>query len=164
MTQLEKNFLDFALQECGTPYIWGGKGNRMWDLAGLATHKFVDANNKPITVLDCSGLVTWALYLATGGRFDLRGSHSAKVIWDTFPEARAEDAVKLLLYKSHVAIELNSELGLVLDANRGDENCRSVLHAMERGAKVEVHRNLRHPDTLLGYRRIPIDRSELRSV
>lgn len=173
-TTIVQAFIDFALEEQGAPYIWQGKDRKIWTPAGLVPHKFVDADNAPISVFDCSGLVTCAIFYATGGKVDLRGSHSAKTIWDTFPEAYEQDhddtynevsnaeEGRLLLYPGHVAIDLGR--GIVLDANRGNEHCNTILQAHQQGAKVEVHRNRRPVSSLLGYRRIPVDINELRKV
>lgn len=145
----------------GSPYIWGGKGRlQFWDGA-LLRHLFVDMNNAPINVYDCSGVVTCALYNVTAGKIDLRGSHSAAEILRTFPEVdESFGDGTLILYPGHVAVDLGRER--VIDANRGDHTSISLQHAAEQKARVEVHRTIRPKSAILGYRRIPLDKSELK--
>lgn len=162
---LYQQFVDAALSQQGAPYIWGGKGNLLFKDGKLVKHKFVKPKDPQsiIDVFDCSGLVTWALNLITMGKVDLRGTHSAKTILDTFPlvEHSSEDG-NLILYPSHVSIDLGR--GRVVDAHRGDSSTLSLLDALNANAKVEAHRIVRPAHTVLGYRRIPLDKSELRSV
>jgi cell wall-associated NlpC family hydrolase len=165
VTNIYSNFVDIALSYQGAPYIWGGKGVRVFKDGKLEEHKFTEMDNmhKLINVYDCSGLITSALYFASHGEIDLRGTHSAKTILDTFPECAPDfgDGC-LLLYNGHVAADVGR--GRVVDANRGDSTCTTPLHAQERNARVEVHRTIRLQSSLLGYRRIPVDKSELKAV
>lgn len=156
-------FVDAAVSFQGAPYIWGGKGSFVFDEGKLKQHKIKNLDNEPLMVFDCSGLVTVALQMATLNKLDLRASHSAKTMLDTFPicDENFGDGC-LLLYPQHVAIDLGR--GRVVDANRGTSKIVTVLDAMQNRAKVEVHRTIRAPSTLLGYRRIPLDKSELRVV
>lgn len=153
-------FVDIALSFQGAPYIWGGKGLWQWKDGKFARHKFVDDKNISLMVFDCSGLVTQSLFLQSNGFIDLRATHSAKTILDTFPECKADygDGC-LILYKSHVAIDIGR--GRVVEANRGDQSTLSLLDAQNQGAKVEVHRSVRPTSSILGYRRIPKDLTEL---
>lgn len=154
-------FVNTCLSYQGAPYIWGGKGLFVFDpiKLKLQMHKFVTDQNVPISVFDCSGLVTLPLYNLFG--IDLRATHSAAEILRTFPECNKDfgDGC-LILYHGHVAVDLGRDL--VVDANRGDHTCLSVLDAKQRGAQVEVHRTIRPANAILGYRRIPLDKSELR--
>ena len=157
-------FVDEALKCVGAPYIWGGKGIFIFTLKGLVAHKFMhgDDLDVPIPVYDCSGLVTHALYMASNGKMDFRGTHSAATIWNSFPELDSDNGPgSLLLYPGHVAVGLGRDI--VVDANRGDQTTVSLLHAREQGASVQVHRTIRGAHTLKGYRRIPLDKSELRA-
>lgn len=153
-------FVDAAVAMQGAPYIWGGKGLLQFKDGKLLKHLFVDTDNKSINVFDCSGLVTHAIYVATLGQLDLRGSHSAETMLNTFPECPEDfgDGC-LILYPSHVAIDLGR--GRVVDANRGGQSTLSLLAAQEHGAKVEIHRTVRPSKSILGYRKIPLTRSEL---
>lgn len=159
--ELYQQFVESALLMQGAPYIWGGKGRLQFKDGALLKHLFVDQDNNPINVYDCSGVVTCALYNLTSGRIDLRGTHSAEKILETFPECAADfgDGT-LILYPGHVAIDLGRNR--VIDANRGDHSCISLQHAAERKARVEIHRSGRPGSAILGYRRIPLDKSELK--
>ena len=158
-----RQFVDRALEYQGCPYIWQGKGLLMWTPQGLRPHKFSDLQDstRSIEVFDCSGLVTHCLALTT--QIDLRATHSAKTILDTFPECDKDfgDGC-LLLYPSHVAIDLGRNR--VVDAHAGDSSTTSLLAAQARNAKVEAHRSLRAASSILGYRKIPLDKSELKTV
>ena len=156
-------FVDRALLYCGAPYIWQGKGQHVWTPKGLKVHGFttIEDSTKLINVFDCSGLVTCCLNEEL--RIDLRGTHSAKTILDTFPECDKDfgDGC-LILYPGHVAIDLGRNR--VVDAHAGDSSTTSLLAAQSRGAKVEAHRSLRSASSVLGYRKIPLDKSELKTV
>ena len=158
-------FVDAALSFQGCHYIWQGKGKYIWTPSKLMLHGFSDLNDPQLllNVFDCSGLVTVALHMATVGKLDLRGSHSAQTILDTFPECDKDfgDGC-LILYQGHVAIDLGR--GRVVDAHRGNSHTTSVLAAIQANARVEVHRDVRPARTILGYRKVPLDKSELKTV
>lgn len=157
-------FVDAALSFQGCHYIWGGKGKYIFN-SKLEMHKFTDPDDQQmlLNVFDCSGLVTVALHMATVGKLDLRGSHSAQTILDTFPECDRDfgDGC-LILYPGHVAVDLGR--GRVVDAHRGNASTTSVLAAIQANARVEVHRDIRPARTILGYRKVPLDKSELKTV
>lgn len=158
---LERNFVDVALSFQGCHYIWGGKGKYVFKGGVLLPHRFSEIDNitNPLYVFDCSGLVTHALWVVTKGKVDLRVTHSAKTILDTFPKTEAREDGVLLLYPQHVAIDLGRNR--VVDANRGTSGTTSIQNALELNARVEVHPTTRPANTLLGVRRIPLDMSEL---
>lgn len=158
---LTEQFVNYALGFCGSHYIWGGKGLLQFDLKkGLTPHKFVNEQNKALYVFDCSGLVTHSLFIATGGKLDLRATHSAKMMLDTFPITEADEDGTLFIYPGHVAISMGRRR--ILDASGGDETTTSIGAAVERNAKVSVHPVNR--SGLLGKRRIPVDKKELRAI
>ncbi len=158
----EEKFIDAALKFQGCHYIWGGKGDKIFKDGKLGPHQFTEVNDvtKPLRIFDCSGLVTACLCIATDGALDLRGSHGAIDILAHFPITEAREDGCLFLYPGHVSIDLGR--GLVIEASRGDHTTISIVAAMQRRARVEVHRNPRPTSSLLGVRRIPVDRSELR--
>lgn len=160
----EERFVDIALTHVGCHYIWGGKGQLIVTAQGLKKHGFTDLSelHLPLDVFDCSGLVTVSLFQATQGKMNGMATASAQVIFDTWPIAKSEEDGVLRLYPGHVAISLGR--GRVVEAAGGDHTTTSVLAAVERGAKVRVGSDLRLESTLLGLRRIPLDKSELRSV
>lgn len=157
----QQRFIDIALDFQGCHYIWGGKGHLVFRDGKLTKHQFTDIvdQSQKLLVFDCSGLVTVALWMASGGKIDLRGSHSASTIWHTFPETKELGEGTLLLYPNHVSIDLGR--GLVLDAHGGNQKTLTPLDAQLVGAKVEVHRINRPDSSLLGLRKLPLDMSEL---
>lgn len=160
-----QQFVNAALLQAGAPYIWGGKGRLQFRNGQLLKHLFVDKDNNPINVFDCCGLVTHCIYNITTGVLDFRGSHSVKTILDTFPICNEDFGDGCLIiygssHPSHVAIDLGR--GRVVDAAGGDETTNSLQAALEANARVYVHRQNRPGSTVLGYRRIPLDKSELR--
>lgn len=162
---LEQAFVEKALSFVQCHYIWGGKGNKLFTVNGLVDHAFTDMANppNPLNIFDCSGLVTTCLWLVTQGRIDLRGTHGAKTMWDSFPiYNNVENDGMLRLYPGHVAISLGN--GRVVEAAGGDESTTNLQASIDRNAKVRVGLDLRNPSTLLGLRRIPLDKSELRTV
>ena len=154
-------FVEAALSFQGAPYIWGGKCGFIFKDGKLQQHGFKDRDEKTVQIFDCSGLVTHCLFLTTIGKLDLRATHSAQTIFDTFPECPEDFGDGCLrLYPGHVAIDLGR--GRVVDAHRGDSSCTTLLAALERDAKVVIHRDNRN--NCLGYRKIPLDKSELKKV
>lgn len=162
MISFEEKFVDIALSFQGSHYIWGGHGHLITKGGRLTPHPFTDPNDatKRLMVFDCSGLITTSLWMASGGKIDLRTSHGSLAIWETFPEAKAALDGVILCYPGHVSIDLGRDR--VVDAHGGDSTTLTVLDAMQRRARVEVHRINRNPKTLLGMRRIPLDISELK--
>lgn len=162
---IEELFVNLALARIGSHYIWGGKDKLIFTPAGLVPHKFTELNDvtQALSIFDCSGLVTSCLFEASKGKLDFRGSHGARQILDSFPVAGAgEEDGTLRLYPGHVAISIGR--GRIVEAAGGDESTTSIQAAINRDAKVRVGRDLRAPGTLLGLRRIPLDKSELRAV
>ncbi len=154
-------FVEIALAQQGRPYIWGGKGQYAFKDGKLQKHPFMELDDgaQPISVFDCSGLVTHALWQM--GIADLRATHSAAEILRTFPETtEAHGDGTLILYPGHVAVDLGR--GRVVDAHRGDHTTTSILEANQRRARVEIHRDIRPHSSILGYRRVPLDKSELK--
>lgn len=158
---LEETFVEIAASYIGCPYIWQGKGDQIWTPQGLVKNTFP---NK--LVFDCSGLITFALdklnRISNLGLPNMIGTHSSRTIFDTFPITKTYECGTLLLYPKHVAIDLGR--GFVLDASGGDETTTSPIEALRRGASVKIHFNRRKPETLLGIRTIPLDKSALRAV
>lgn len=162
----EEMFVDCALKYIGCHYIWEGKGQKIWTMKqGLITHKFTELNDNTqlLNVFDCSGLVTHCLWMVTHGLLDLRGTHSAHTIFMTFPLAGdGEEDGTVRCYSGHVAISLGRNR--VVEAAGGDEMTTSVQAAMSRNAQVRAGVDLRQPYQILGLRRIPLDKSQLRTV
>jgi murein DD-endopeptidase len=128
----------------GCPYVWQGKGKSLWTPRGLELHPWVGQ------VFDCSGLVTCALKLAGGP--DLRATHNAQTMFDTFAAAADESVPGTLRFYgtsrrtiSHVAIltEMREGFAWVIEAAGGDHTTTSPLIAANRKACVREGRQLR---------------------
>ena len=161
----DEQFLEIAATFVNSPYIWGGKGSHIFKADELKMMPNLFAPSWP-TVFDCSGLVTFCLKLIQASKTldlpDMRGTHSAKTILDTFPLVTAPQTGNLLLYPQHVAIYVGPEW--VLDANRGTSSIHTPQEARAKDASVQLHFNRRPDSTLLGCRRIPLDKTELRAI
>lgn len=161
----EELFVEIAASYINCPYIWGGKGDLIFDTQKLVLNKNPFGPTHPL-VFDCSGLITYSLReLANELDLDLppmTGSHSAKTILDTFPKAKSTNQFgQLLLYPQHVAIDVGN--GFCLDAHRGTADVLTPQQAKAKKAAVLMHRNTRNPKGILGVVRIPLDRRELRT-
>lgn len=123
-------FLQEALWLLGTPYIWGGK--------------------TPEPGLDCSGLVTYALWQAGGP--DLRQTHGTERLLDELEPVPVLTPGDLVCYRRHVVIHIAS--GLVIGANGGNATTATVAAARQRGARVKLERRWDYRADVLGFRRI----------
>ncbi len=93
------------------PYVWGGKGNRIW------TPKGINPNPFPHEVFDCSGLITTCLYRAGGP--DLRFTHGAKQLREQCPLLGG--GLRLRFYPGHVALRIADPVSVtVIEAAGGD--------------------------------------------
>jgi len=139
-----------ALSFLGAPYVWKGKGWKLWSPTGLIAHSFGRQ------VFDCSGLVTTSLLRAGGP--DLIATHSAQTMFDQFAEAPDPTARGVLRFYgdrqtrvTHVAICMGPVNGKVevLEAAGGD----SRTDCPKPGACVRVGPELRRD--YLGSRVLP---------
>lgn len=143
----EHHFIEAAMSVIGSPYIWGGKGEHLFDVQkGLVGSPYIEEGKLPLLVFDCSGLVTWALKQATGR--DKRGAWNTQIMFDgCLPFGRlAEEPHHAALrfygtspkHITHVAIWLGVVDGrpLLLEAAGGDRSTTNVLEAQRTGAKV----------------------------
>jgi len=158
-----KLVINAALGEIGAPYVWGGKGEMVFDpQKGLVPHGFVQGDQL-MHVFDCSGLVNWSIKKAGGP--DWRATHSAQTLYDLCrnnvdPFDRPGSLVfcgRDFSRVTHVQLSLGG--GLVVEAAGGDHFVTTPLHALERGASVRAHFNRRRdiiliarlPDTVVLY-------------
>lgn len=140
------DFIHFAQNLTGTPYIWAGKTR-----AGL----------------DCSGLVTFSLRSIGAppncpvcGK-DWLGFHSAQHMFDEFLPVPLADVKRGNLaffgadskHVSHVGILTGGEL--MLEAGGGDHTCLTPQEAHRRGACVRTAKSWRWKN-LQGVRALPM--------
>lgn len=76
MTGGIERFLAAALAEENAPYIYLGKGDKLWTRLRPMRHEFGRH------VFDCSGLTGWCL--RAGGYADIRFSHQANTYYEEF--------------------------------------------------------------------------------
>lgn len=109
---LASNFLHEVLRLVGTPYLWGGKTPQG---------------------LDCSGLVTYALWRAGGP--DWRQTHGSANLREACakPEGPPRPGA-LAFYPRHVMVHVG--LGVVVGACGGDSRTTNLAIAERKGARV----------------------------
>ncbi len=136
-----KKFLQVVFDLMGVDYIWNGKDRRG---------------------LDCSGLVTLALYEASGCKLDLRATHNTDALWDELEETAIPDQGDLALYGSnkddpddmdHVMVVGGG--GWLFGASGGGHTCTSVEIARERNAKVKAKYGVNYREGFRGFRTLP---------
>jgi cell wall-associated NlpC family hydrolase len=164
----EHLFIEAALAEVGQPYIWGGKGDKLWTPKGMVGNPFDshDPSQPQVRVFDCSGLVLWALLRSTGE--DKRGEWNAQVMFDGLKPAPNPDPKNYVHHThlrfygksprnvSHVAIWLGNvdHKPLVIEAAGGDHTTTSIVAARERRAEVRCGFSRRTDE--LGVRVLPL--------
>lgn len=144
-------FLKQANSRLNAPYIWGGKGSKIWTPKGMLINPW----RSP--VFDCSGLVTDSLMAAaealgiTFKQGDLRGQFNAQNLHDlAIIDTSKPVAGRLRFYGSspafitHVAIVLERRQGAttdtyILDASGGDARTREPTP----NAHVRIHQDQR---------------------
>lgn len=146
-------FLAAAVSQVGAPYIWGAKG-------GLVPGEPVGGGNVSARrAFDCSGLVTWAYYMA-GGQ-DWRATHNSDVLFEVLPEVLLEDLQPgdLLFWgdvsrvnPEHVGIHLGA--GALVSAAGGDSDTRTLEDARAAKACVRAEASIHYRTGFLGARRL----------
>lgn len=87
MTSLEFKIFVAAAKQIGAPYVWCGKGERLWSPSGPLSSSF------KFKVFDCSGLVTFAFRQA--GLKDATMIHNAKSLYRKLKPLRGGSSVFL---------------------------------------------------------------------
>ncbi len=133
------HFLERALSLLGVPYIWGGKSS---------------------TGIDCSGLVTVALFDAGGP--DWRSTRWSGRLHAELPSVDVLSPGDLVFYGpsetaiSHVMVHVAE--GLLVGACGGDAGCRTLNEAARRKARVKFrHLADYRPHDIRGFRRLPLE-------
>lgn len=155
MAQQRALFLQQVLNQIGSPYRWGGKGEA--GAYGPATYS---------RTFDCSGLVTWA-YHASGGP-DWRSTHNTDRLLEacTPVEPGHEMPGDLAFYgtwdppttevhpdPSHVMVLAGASV--VVGACGGDSSTTTLEAAAARGAKVRARTSMDYRKDFLGVWRLP---------
>lgn len=122
LSMMRRKFLKVGLELMNTPYIWGGK-----DTTGV----------------DCSGVVTFALFHTTGGRVDWRFSHNTDLLWLKLPPIVDPQPGDLAFYGGkdgddvdHVMVCLGH--GMVFGACGGRPDMKTAAQAAKWDARVKV--------------------------
>ena len=127
-------FLNEVLRLIGAPYIWGGKSPQG---------------------IDCSGVVTYALYKAGGP--DWRAMWNTEKLWG---EGRMVDSIDklppggLVFYPGHVMVHV--ALGIVVGACNGDSSTTTLEHAARMDARVKVRGTFLYRQDVRGFRVLPL--------
>jgi cell wall-associated NlpC family hydrolase len=138
---LRERFLKTVLELMGKPYKWAGK-----DSSGL----------------DCSGLVTFGLFLASSGRIDWRQSHNTDRLWAELEPTDNPAPGDLAFYGpnkanpndvAHVMVCLAG--GFVFGAAGGDSSTTSPEIAKVQDARVKVKTSVNYRPDFRGFRRLP---------
>lgn len=129
-------FLARALSFIGTPYLWNGKTP---------------------TGVDCSGLVTLALWEAGGP--DWRATHDSERLYAVLPPVKSPLPGDLAFYGrpddiDHVMVWL--PLGLVFGACGGGRTTTSVAEANRVQARVKVRESLHYRPDFQAFRSMPL--------
>lgn len=144
------DIIRLQLRLVGKPYRWGGKGP--------------DA-------FDCSGIVTYPLWMVTGQ--DLRATCNTDTMWLKWEPLRFPIAGCVALFGGkkfangefdpedveHVMVVLpldGDEPDLLIGTTRGDSSILTLEDARRAEARVEVFRFDQYRHDFRGYRRLPI--------
>lgn len=139
------DFVKLTLEQMNCPYVWGKDGQE------------VEVGGKKVRAFDCSGLVCWALYELTKGKYDLRNIANTDVLWDYFTPTGTPRPGDLVLYgqgagtkyanPNHVMLWLGFA-DMVYGASGGNSN----TVAPTSGACVKVKPTFLYRPDFLGYR------------
>lgn len=139
-------FLGYVETQDGAPYCWGGKDSHVFVDGALRRHAF------GFPVFDCSGLVTCGIKAAGGP--DMRGTHSANVMFKEFAKVETPEPGDLVFYgmQAHAAhVEIVTASGRYFGALNGSRH--TVVPDATR-ARVR-YRSAARPD-FIGFRRNPL--------
>lgn len=155
MAQQRALFLQQVLNQIGSPYRWGGKGE--WHVPPWT--------DESMQAFDCSGLVTWA-YHASGGP-DWRATHNTDRLllacaYEVKPGheqpgdlafygVRHQD-IPTIVDPSHVMVLAGA--GVVVGSCGGDSSTTTLEAAAARGAKVQARTSMLYRDDFLGVWRL----------
>lgn len=139
LAPFRKRFLKTALELMNVGYVWGGKST-----AGI----------------DCSGVVTLSLAVASNHSVDWRHTHNADALWDKLDPTDNPAHGDLAFYDrlgdgriDHVMVVLCG--GFVFGACGGDESSINAEISLALGHKVKVQTSVNYRTDFIGYRRLP---------
>jgi cell wall-associated NlpC family hydrolase len=137
-------FMGWAIEQLGKPYIWDAKGPDSFDCSGFVTAGF------------------YACFLP-----DWRGTHNSLRLYEELPPA--DDATvkpgDLCFWGSpdgsvavdHVMVWWGDHAKRVLGACGGGSHTRTVLEALKHNAKVQFRPGINYRPYFRGYRKSPLD-------
>lgn len=142
-----QRFIELAGDQRGCPYIYGAKGEHYEDPNSDTRER----------VFDCSGLVTFCLYMAGGP--DWRTDHNADRLFKDLPAVMAPKPGDLAFYGPpggpavHVVICYGNGNGSIIGANGGNSDCTSLEKSHQRQAFVKVDtRGPKYRKDFIGFR------------
>lgn len=126
-----------ATKHAGALYRWGAKGPDRFD---------------------CSGLVTYSLFVASNSTLDWRETHNAQMLFSNLEHADAPAPGVLAFYghdghANHVMF--CTEGAQVFGATGGNSDTVNDEKAMAQHAYVRARSNVNYRPDFLGYRRLP---------
>lgn len=133
-------------------------------LEALAARPGYQWGGKSLAGMDCSGLVTWALYEASGHAIDWRNTHNTDLLWTSCPRVPEAEALPcdVALYfggstgpddVSHAMVEVG--FGLVAGMAWGGPGDLDGAVSKAAGKVIQV-RDRRYRSDLAGIIRLPL--------
>jgi hypothetical protein len=156
-TELDR-FVEFILSKENCDYVWPDPSNN-YSGKDLKIAKYKN-------VYDCSGLVTSALYSATGGKLDWRSAKNAQALFDACEplKSKPKDKPCLAFYGpgknaiNHVMVVFPD--GRAYGACSGGRWCLTPEIAKAKGARVRFRASHRYRDDFRGFAAIPLPTKE----
>lgn len=139
LSQLETRFVDLMIEQAklGRPYVWGGKGDKLWTPKGVIDTPPEWGGD----VFDCAGVIATCLYRAGGP--DVRFTHRAKDLQKEFPQVQPGVILDLTcrFYPGHISFTLMNHWPhvVIIEAAGGD----STTLAPKPGGRVRWGRERR---------------------
>lgn len=121
LSQLETRFVDLMIEQAklARPYVWGGKGDKLWTKAGVIDTPPEWGGD----VFDCAGLIATMLYRAGGP--DVRFTHRAKDLQAEFKAVHPDPTGRFgdlwcRFYPGHISFVLATPRLVIIEAAGGD--------------------------------------------
>ena len=132
-------------------------------LEAIAARPGYQWGGKSLQGLDCSGLVTWALYEASGHAIDWRNTHNTDLLWTSCPRVSVPQAGDVALYagtKPRNADDVEHAMvhagfGLVVGMAWGGSADTDALASRAVGKVLQI-RDVGYRTGLVGHIRLPL--------